>query len=228
MNIEKTNYLEITPFDNHYMFTLLDESNELLIPIDLINVGSIFLVFSDDRDEIRIPQHPNTNLYRLIQGEVLFKINKDQAKLILNKKISTFSIINQLESGETSCLYTGVCGTQSSLNLNQIDALSLEIKLLKENNEKLNAALNALNLENQKNLVTIEQCNANIMQLNQKVLELVKENSQLALAVPNANLNALNVTPQKNEVTLNKTDINNAKTSKKNIEQIAKLFNKIT
>lgn len=228
MNIEKTNYLEITPFDNHYMFTLLDESNELLIPIDLINVGSIFLVFSDDKDEIRIPQHPNTNLYRLIQGEVLFKINKDQARLILNKKISTFSIINQLENGETSCLYTGVCGTQASLHLNQIDALTLELKTLKENNEKLNATLAALNLENQKNLVTIEQCNANIMQLNQKVLELVKENSQLALAVPNANLNALNVTPQKNEVTLNKTDINNAKTSKKNIEQIAKLFNKIT
>ena len=228
MNIEKSNYLEITPFDNNYMFTLLDESNELLIPIDLINVGSIFLVFSDDRDEIRIPQHPNTNLYKLIQGEVLFKINKDQARLILNKKISTFSIINQLENGETSCLYTGVCGTQSSLNLSQIDALSIELNLLKEKNAKLTADLNVLNLEKQKNLVTIEQCNTNIMQLNQKVLDLVKENSQLAIAVPNAIINTLNVMPQKSEVELNKTDISNAKTSKKNIEQLAKLFDKTT
>jgi hypothetical protein len=103
--------IRISPFDDYVSFTLFDDVEGEDTPIDLSNVGTISLVFVSDKDEIRIPNYTQVQNIDLSQGQVLFRIDKENSKKILaldnkNFYVSTQMIDENAASDET-VLYTG-------------------------------------------------------------------------------------------------------------------------
>lgn len=103
--------VRISPFDDYFLFTLYDEIDGVDSPIDLSNVGTIFMVFIGKTDEIRIPNYTNVQDVNLSSGQVLFRIGKDDSQKILaldnrNFYISTVMMDPNGMSDE-SVVYTG-------------------------------------------------------------------------------------------------------------------------
>ena len=76
--------IRISPFDDYYIFTFYDEMDNENTPIDLSNVGTLYMSFIGENDEIRIPYYTNVQDVSLAQGQVLFRISKENSKKILN------------------------------------------------------------------------------------------------------------------------------------------------
>lgn len=66
--------IRISPFDDFFIFVLYDEIDNEDTPIDLTNVGDIYLSFIGENDQIVIKNHTQVEEVDLSQGEVLFKI----------------------------------------------------------------------------------------------------------------------------------------------------------
>lgn len=103
--------IRISPFDDYFIFTLYDEIDGADSPIDLSNVGTIYMVFVGKNDEIRIPNYTNVQDIDLSSGQVLFKISKNESQKILalsnrNFYISTMMTDPDGDSDE-SVIYTG-------------------------------------------------------------------------------------------------------------------------
>jgi len=103
--------IRISPFDDYFIFTIYDEIDGVNTPIDLSNVGTIYMVFISEKDEIRIPNYTNVENVDMAAGQVLFRIDGDDAKRILALSDRTFYISTKMvdpdgESDE-SVLYTG-------------------------------------------------------------------------------------------------------------------------
>lgn len=103
--------VRISPFDDYFIFTLYDEIDGVNSPIDLSNVGTIYMVFIGKTDEIRIPNYTNVQDINMSGGQVLFRIGKDDSQKILaldnrNFYISTMMVDPDGMSDE-SVVYTG-------------------------------------------------------------------------------------------------------------------------
>jgi hypothetical protein len=103
--------IRISPFDDYFIFTLYDEIDGVDSPIDLSNVGTVYMVFIGNNDEIRIPNYTNVQDINMSGGQVLFRIGKDDSQKILaldnrNFYISTMMIDPDGTSDE-SVVYTG-------------------------------------------------------------------------------------------------------------------------
>jgi hypothetical protein len=103
--------IRISPFDDYFIFTLYDEIDGVDSPIDLSNVGTVYMVFIGNNDEIRIPNYINVQDINMSGGQVLFRIGKDDSQKILaldnrNFYISTMMIDPDGTSDE-SVVYTG-------------------------------------------------------------------------------------------------------------------------
>lgn len=103
--------VRISPFDDYFIFTLYDEIDGVNSPIDLSNVGTIYMVFIGKTDEIRIPNYTNVQDINMSAGQVLFRIDKDNSQKILalnnrNFYISTMMVDPDGKSDE-SVVYTG-------------------------------------------------------------------------------------------------------------------------
>ena len=107
--------IRISPFDDYVIFTLFDETGKdgemEDTPIDLSNVGVLTLVFTGANDEIRIPNWTQVQEVDLSQGQVLFRINKEDSKKILALDNQNFYISTRMEDesgvSDESVLYTG-------------------------------------------------------------------------------------------------------------------------
>jgi hypothetical protein len=107
--------IRISPFDDYVIFTLFDETGKdgemEDTPIDLSNVGILTLVFTGANDEIRIPNWTQVKDVDLSQGQVLFRINKEDSKKILALDNQNFYISTRMEDesgvSDESVLYTG-------------------------------------------------------------------------------------------------------------------------
>ena len=106
--------IRISPFDDYFLFTLFDEVDGEDTPIDLSNVGSIFINFIGSADEIDIKNHTQVAEVDLSRGEVLFRITRSDSKKILvldnnNFYISTKMIDETDDSiSDESVLYQGI------------------------------------------------------------------------------------------------------------------------
>jgi|694.fasta_scaffold56561_4 hypothetical protein len=147
--------IRVSPFDDYFIFTIYDEVDGTNTPIDLSNVGTIYMVFIGENDEIRIPNYTNVENVDMSTGQVLFKVDSDAAKKILaldnrNFYISTMMTDPSGQSDE-SVLYTGTFLSFSeepkvSLSAQLEEArlqYSREIAALQEQVEKQNADLRA-------------------------------------------------------------------------------------
>jgi hypothetical protein len=168
--------IRISPFDDYFLFTLYDEKNGQNVPIDLSNVGTLYISFIGTNDEVKIPNYTNVTDIDMANGQVLFRISGADGKRILGLNTSNFYISSKMkgESGTTSdesVLYTGTFSsvtsaaresltsqlTKSTAELNtQITSLSAENSILTANNitlnkkiEELNTVVNALTSSNQ-------------------------------------------------------------------------------
>jgi hypothetical protein len=142
--------IRISPFDDYFLFTLYDEIEGVDSPIDLINVGTIFMVFMGKNDEIRIPNFTNVKDIDMSNGQVLFRIGKDDSQKILALDNRNFYISTMMTDGEgksdESVLYTGKflsfqeaadASVQNQLDLTQLE-YSKELAKMQEDISNLN------------------------------------------------------------------------------------------
>lgn len=103
--------IKISPFDDYFIFTIFDETDGVNTPIDLSNVGTLYMVFVGENDEIRIPNYTNVQNVDMAAGQILFRIDGDAAKKILALDNRSFYISSKMvdANGESdeSVIYTG-------------------------------------------------------------------------------------------------------------------------
>jgi myosin heavy subunit len=180
--------IKISPFDDYVLFTLYDEIDGEDAPIDLSNVGTLYLSFIGENDEIRIPYYTNVEELNLSQGQVLFRITKENSKKILALDNNNFYVSSAMVSpdgaeSDESVIYTGTFSSLTDAAMqsltSQLDDARLEYsrelaKLQSENanlksqTEELNQTVGELNS-------TIDTLNKSNLELSNEVDELTKE-----------------------------------------------------
>lgn len=183
--------IRISPFDDYIIFTLFDETGENGemedTPIDLSNVGTLTLVFVGENDEIRIPNWTQVQEVDLSQGQVLFRIDKENSKKILALDNQNFYISTRMEDesgvSDESVLYTGTFmgiadAAQQSLTskLNE-QALLYAEELAKLNQEiaRLNAELSEMITLDEEQIATIQALEASNITLTNEVATLTEQ-----------------------------------------------------
>ena len=191
--------MEIAPFDNYYMFTIYKESTDKeqddSIPLNLTNLGSLYLSFINGEEEVRIENYKYAEDVDMANGEVVFRIGKDDAKKILALGSNTFYISSKITDGVTSSdetvLYTGewvdfATGMQTSLTStiqtlnNTILELQNKLSSLKEEYDVILDSLYSEieNLKNEINAkdVTIKELQDTIDTYNSDVVDYITAN----------------------------------------------------
>jgi hypothetical protein len=185
--------IRISPFDDYYLFTLFNEVDGEDTPIDLSNVGDIFLNFIGTNDEIDIKNHTQVEDIDIAQGEVLFRITRDDSRKILaldnnNFYISTKMIAEDGNVSDESVVYQGIWlavdeASRTSLT-SQIEdqriEYSIELAKLKEENELLKKENAELIESAGKDTITIQTLEATIVELENEVQELTNANKNAA------------------------------------------------
>jgi hypothetical protein len=193
--------IRISPFDDYIIFTLFDETgeNSELVdkPIDLSNVGTLTLVFVGENDEIRIPNFTRVQEVDPSQGQVLFKIDKENSKKILSLDNNNFYISTRMEDesgvSDESVLYTGTFlglndaakQTMTSKLNEQALLYSQELAKLQSEIERLNAQLAEMISLDEEQIATIQALEASNLSLTNEVATLTDKlgsaESELAL-----------------------------------------------
>ena len=129
--------IRISPFDDYFLFTLYDEVDGEPTPIDLSNVGNIFINFIGNADEIDIKNHTQVEEVDLSQGQVLFRITRSDSKKILvldnnNFYIST-KMIDETDGANRTSLISQVEEQRIEYSI-QLGNLQDENTKLKEDN----------------------------------------------------------------------------------------------
>ena len=104
--------INISPFDDYISFTIFTDGNDANdIPLDLTNLGTLYLSFIGSKDEIRIPNYTQLNEIDSAGGQVVFRISKNDSKRIIALDKRTFWISSRLEvesdASDESVLYSG-------------------------------------------------------------------------------------------------------------------------
>lgn len=197
--------IRISPFDDYIIFTIYDETSEIRpstedqqakvgdenvtnsteTPIDLSNVGTLTLVFIGENDEIRIPNWTQVQEVDLAQGQVLFRISKEDSKKILALDNNKFYVSTRMENefgvSDESALYTGTFlglddAAQETMTAKMNGQSDLYSKELAAKQQLIdNYAINQAEL-----ISTIEELNATIIALNENNTELGNEVEQLS------------------------------------------------
>mgnify|MGYP000430138413 CR=1 FL=1 len=177
--------IRISPFDDYFLFTIFDEIEGEDTPIDLSNVGDIFINFIGQSDEIDIKNYTQVEEIDLAQGQVLFRITRSDSKKIIALDNNNFYISTKMISQEDgsvsdeSILYQGIWLAAADANrtslTSQIEDQRIqysielaekdeEIRIRKKNRdefeERLDEAALALQAANENN---IELANENAL-----------------------------------------------------------------
>lgn len=136
--------IEISPFTSYYIFTIYKESNDEQvddhIPLNLTNLGTVWLSFINGDTKIRVANYTNVDNIDMTNGEVVFRISEDEATRILAIGNNTFYISTAISDGNTSSdetvLFSGYWSdyslTMKSSLTETIETLNDNIKTLKE------------------------------------------------------------------------------------------------
>ena len=184
--------IRISPFDDYYIFTFYNEVDNENTPIDLSNVGTIYISFIGENDEIRIPYYTNVQEVDLSQGQVLFRISKDNSKKILKLDNDNFYVSTQMKAedgaeSDESVIYTGkflslTDEARQSLT-SQIEDLTLqytkEVAELTDTNTSLRKEIEVLKAK----LAQSQLISDNLRSANEK---LTNELAKLVAKIPSA------------------------------------------
>lgn len=180
--------LEISPFTNYYMLTIYRESNDIKIddhvPLNLTNLGTIWLSFISGETKIRIPNYTNAENVEMTNGEVVFRISEEEANRILALSNHTFyvssAITDSNSSSDETVLFSGSWNEYSSAmrtSLTEtIQSLNDTIATLKNkiltDTDAWNVKLSELEDENSKLKAEIDRLNAQTIELETKLAEI--------------------------------------------------------
>jgi len=213
--------IRISPFDDYFLFTLYqDPSSGNLkepIPIDLTSVGTLYISFIGENDEIRIPYHTQVAEVNMSSGQVLFRISKEESKKILaldndNFYISSVKIDEKGNAvSDESVLYTGKFLTltdEAQKSMTEKYEALLELSIKKETDSQFEI----LNLTNELAAAqqTIGDRNDTITALNNSNIELVNELTELTKETTSATILAAQQAAQAAQQSANATDASNA------------------
>lgn len=224
--------ITVSPFDDFVKFIFYDNSLQEATGatdpqlLDLSSVGTLYLSFfnSETNDEVRVSNYTNISGINPAQGEVVFKISKEDSKKILGFTSNNFYVSSRLEIGQSksdeTLLYTGKWFKPEDL-FGQ--TASEVVEELKNTISSLNLKLNA----------EIEGADE-VLNNQQKIIDnLTKENSILTQKIQELTNTVVNTAPIVNPVD-QKNDIVNeiiadSSTSSSNNESKTKenLFTKI-
>lgn len=149
--------LGISPFDDYILFNISRRINDDILPVDLTQVGNIYLSFTDNTNSVKIQNYTNTNDIELNNGQVLFKITKDQSQQILSLNNNAFYITSKFEdengASDETVLYTGKFYEGSvkpdvtlQQNYNKLkDLYTEDVNILKGTNNTLNNEIDTVN-----------------------------------------------------------------------------------
>jgi hypothetical protein len=191
--------IRISPFDDYFLFTLYDEVDEEDKPIDLSNVGALYLNFLGDTDDIDIKNHTQVDEVDLAQGEVLFRITRSDSKKILALTNNNFYISTKMidpEDGSTSdesVLYQGIWLAVDDANrttlTSQIEEQRLEYSI---ELAKLQAEIKALQKENAELVSSAEEDTLTIQALQNSNEELTNEIAELTKDLKSTKVELIN------------------------------------
>tara|TARA_R110002153_G_scaffold11196_14_gene43257 strand:+ start:2453 stop:3355 length:903 start_codon:yes stop_codon:yes gene_type:complete len=180
--------IRISPFDDYFLFTLYDEVDGEDTPIDLSNVGSIFMNFIGTSDEIDIKNHTQVEEVDLSQGQVLFRITRSDSKKVLALDNNNFYISTKMVNpddgsiSDESVLYQGIWlafDTASRTTLtSQIEEqrlqYSIELAKLQSTNEELRQKNTILTTEASEDELTIQKLQINNAELVNEIAVLTE------------------------------------------------------
>jgi len=175
---------------------VMDLLEYLLTPIDLSNVGDIYLSFIGENDQVVIKNHTQVQDIDLSQGEVLFKITKSDSKKITALDNNNFYVSTKMTDptdesvSDETVLYQGVWldyseATRTALTSQMEDAAALysvELAALKEENELLKKENSELITLSEQDTLTIQTLQSSNEELTNEITELDKKIKSAELA----------------------------------------------
>jgi hypothetical protein len=181
--------IRISPFDDYFLFTMFDTIEGEDTPIDLTNVGTIYITFIGTTDEIDIKNHTQVKEVDLSKGEVLFRISRSDSKKILALDNENFYISTRMISpddgsiSDESVLYQGIWLAFDAANritlLSQIEeqreSYSTELAILKEENTELKRTLKKSTINDISNDATILSLQQNNTEMANEIAELTAD-----------------------------------------------------
>ena len=180
--------IRISTFDDYFLFTLYDEKDGQNVPIDLSNVGTIYISFIGSKDEIKIPNYTNVNEIHMAGGQVLFRISSVEGKRILGLDTNNFYISTKMlgTSGTTSdesVIYTGTFSSVATAakesltsQLNKVkEDLNAQIASLTADNLSLNSVIKTQSQKIDELTVAIQALSASNAELTNEIADLTKE-----------------------------------------------------
>ena len=191
--------IRISPFDDYYLFTLYDEVDNEDTPIDLSNVGSLYLNFIGSSDDIDILNHTQVDEVDLAQGQVLFRITRSDSKKILALDNNNFYVSTKMidpadgSTSDESVLYQGIWLAVDDANratlTSQIEETrieySIELARLKAENE-------SLKVDNAELITSESEDNATIIRLQNSNDELTNELAELSRDLKSSKIESIN------------------------------------
>jgi len=186
--------IKISPFDDYFLFTIYSDERGEDVPVDLSNVGTLFISFIGENDEIKIPNYTNVQELDMSAGQVLFRITKENGKKILALDNNNFYISSHMkgidgsESDET-VIYTGTFSTlteaaKRSLS-SEIDNLrseaSKEIATQETENDRLKSEVESLKQAISEMELTMDALTRSNNELSNELDDLTKESKSQSI-----------------------------------------------
>jgi len=191
--------IRISPFDDFFLFTLFDEIENEDTPIDLSNVGNIFINFIGTNDEIDIKNHTQVAEVDLSKGQVLFRITRSDSKKILALDNNNFYISTKMidptdgSISDESVLYQGLWLAVGDANrttlTSQIEEQRLEYSI---ELAKLQTEIEALKAENSKLAEVAAEDDITIQALQNSNEELTDELAELSKDLKSTKIELIN------------------------------------
>lgn len=191
--------IRISPFDDFFLFTLFDEIENEDTPIDLSNVGNIFINFIGTNDEIDIKNHTQVAEVDLSKGQVLFRITRSDSKKILALDNNNFYISTKMidptdgSISDESVLYQGLWLAVDDANrttlTSQIEEQRLEYSIQLA---KLQSEIESLKVENSKLIELAAEDDITIQALQNSNEELTNEIAELTKDLTSTKIELIN------------------------------------
>tara|TARA_R100000544_G_C2224529_1_gene59752 strand:+ start:355 stop:1368 length:1014 start_codon:yes stop_codon:yes gene_type:complete len=191
--------IRISLFDDYYLFTIYDEIDNEDTPIDLSNVGDLYLNFIGSTDEIDILNHTQVDEIDLAQGQILFRITRSNSKKILALDNNNFYISSKMvdpTDGSTSdetVLYQGVWLAVDDANritlTRQIEEARVEYSILLG---RLQTQIDQLTKDKAELFASAQEDEATIIRLQNSSNELVDEIGELTKDLSSSKVRLIN------------------------------------
>lgn len=183
--------LLINPFDTYHLFRIYNNWNtDSKSLLNLSDSGQkIFLIFKSNKTEIRIPEFDNSGSTYSVDrtnGEVLFKITKENANNILAMSSNTFYLTRLFEyyDGDGKLIYTSgeeviFTGKWADESRWTSSSLTATIESLKKQLESANSQINSLTRTVNEQRLQLESYIEENQVLQERVAALESENEEI-------------------------------------------------